>query len=65
MEVVATTKHFKSWSRRRKDGISKLLVFKVLRYDFLCLYKLLVLPKLCDTEIVCMLREGVIWEVTC
>lgn len=49
MEVVATMKHFTSWGRKRGGGISKLMLKKkVMRYDFVCLYKILVLAKVCD-----------------
>lgn len=49
LEVVATMKHVKSWGRSR-DGLPKFLFRKnkVIRQNFMWLYKIPVFAKVCD-----------------
>lgn len=65
MEVVATMKHVKSWDRRRGDGLPKFLFRKrkVIRQNFLWLYKIPVLAKVCDIVGHSVYHvKGVIWK---
>lgn len=58
-------KHVKSWDRKRGDGPPKFLFRKkkVIRQNFLWLYKIPVLAKVCDSVGYSIYYvKGVIWE---